>query len=144
MGVWIGGVWNGHFPESEKYFSEAEISMKIPEIPHKNLSSSKFQSPKNCNSIPPLDSLPLFKPARSQFCMFWKIFMPCDPLLLRLSHLLQKGLLKGKEGFQQAPSNLLRTHCLFQHRVNGVGRGGGQAVLNQILIRFHGIRLKSG
>ena len=25
VGVWIGGVWNGHFPESEKYFSEAEF-----------------------------------------------------------------------------------------------------------------------
>ena len=23
VGVWIGGVWNGHFPESEKDFSEA-------------------------------------------------------------------------------------------------------------------------
>ena len=31
---------------------------------------------------------------------------------------------------------LLRTH-----RVNGVGRGGGQTVFNQILARFHGIRL---
>ena len=30
VGVWIGGVWNGHFPESEKYFSEAEISRKMP------------------------------------------------------------------------------------------------------------------
>ena len=30
VGVWIGGVWNGHFPESEKYFSEAEIS-RMPE-----------------------------------------------------------------------------------------------------------------
>ena len=29
VGVWIGGVWNGHFSESEKYFSEAEISRKI-------------------------------------------------------------------------------------------------------------------
>ena len=28
VGVWIGGVWNGHFPESEKYFSEAESSKK--------------------------------------------------------------------------------------------------------------------
>ena len=35
VGVWIGGVWNGHFPESEKYFSEAEFSRKIPEIPQK-------------------------------------------------------------------------------------------------------------
>ena len=32
VGVWIGGVWNGHFPESEKYFSGAEVSRKIPEI----------------------------------------------------------------------------------------------------------------
>ena len=28
IGVWIGGVWDGHFPESEKYFSEAEIPRK--------------------------------------------------------------------------------------------------------------------
>ena len=35
VGVWIGGVWNGHFPESEKYFSEAEISGKILEFPQK-------------------------------------------------------------------------------------------------------------
>ena len=60
VGVWIGGVWNGHFPESEKYFSEAEISRKIPEIPQKErfspnfrLRSLKIQSPKKCNSIPP-------------------------------------------------------------------------------------------
>ena len=30
-----------------------------------------------------------------------------------------------------------------RHRLNGVGRGGGQPVVNQILTRFHGIRLKS-
>ena len=60
VGVWIGGVWNGHFPESEKYFSEAEFSRKIPEIPQKErflpnfrLRNLKIQSPKNCNSIPP-------------------------------------------------------------------------------------------
>ena len=35
VGVWIGGVWNGRSPESEKYFSEAEICRKIPEIPQK-------------------------------------------------------------------------------------------------------------
>ena len=35
VGVWIGGLWNGHFPESEKYFSDAEISRKMPEIPQK-------------------------------------------------------------------------------------------------------------
>ena len=33
---------------------------------------------------------------------------------------------------------------ISRHRVNGVGRGGGQTVFNQILTRFHGIRLKSG
>ena len=32
----------------------------------------------------------------------------------------------------------------FRHRVNGVGHRGGQAVFNQTLTRFHGIRLKSG
>ena len=60
MGVWIGGVWNGHFPESEKYVSEPEICRKIPEIPQKErflpdfrLRNLKIQSPKKCNSIPP-------------------------------------------------------------------------------------------
>ena len=60
VGVWIGGVWNGHFPESEKYFSEAEISRKILEFPQKErflpnfrLRNLKIQSPKKCNSIPP-------------------------------------------------------------------------------------------
>ena len=28
MGVWIGGVWDGHFPEPEKYISVAEFSRK--------------------------------------------------------------------------------------------------------------------
>ena len=32
----------------------------------------------------------------------------------------------------------------LRHRVNGVGRGGDQTVFNQILTRFHGMRLKSG
>ena len=60
VGVWIGGVRNCHFPESEKYFSEAEISRKIPKIPQKErfpsnfrLRNLKIQSPKKCNSIPP-------------------------------------------------------------------------------------------
>ena len=71
MGVWIGGVRNGHFPESQKYFSEAEICRKIPEIPQKErflpnfrLWNSKFRARKNAipyhtpsHSIPPLDSL---------------------------------------------------------------------------------------
>ena len=71
VGVWIGGVWNGHFPESEKYFSEAEISRKFPEIAQRErFYFSKFQAPEFENSepeklqfhtpshsIPPLDSL---------------------------------------------------------------------------------------
>ena len=59
VGVWIGGVWNRHFPESEKYFSEAEICREIPEIPQKErflpnfrLRNLQIQSPKKCNSIP--------------------------------------------------------------------------------------------
>ena len=60
VAVWIGGVWKGNFPESEKYFSEAEFSRKIPEILQKGRYSPKFQAPKfansepeKCNSIPP-------------------------------------------------------------------------------------------
>ena len=52
VGVWIGGVWNGYFPESEKYFSEAEISREIPEIPQKEAIFAKFQAPKFENSEP--------------------------------------------------------------------------------------------
>ena len=43
VGVWIGGLWNDHFPESEKYLSEAEISWKIPEIPQKERFSPNFR-----------------------------------------------------------------------------------------------------
>ena len=52
MGVWIGGVWNDHFPESEKYFPEAEFCRKIPEIPQSGYRSNfrflklEIQSPK--------------------------------------------------------------------------------------------------
>ena len=59
MGLWIGGVWNGHFPESEQYFSEAKISKKIHEIPQKErflpkfrLRNFKYQSPKNAIPYP--------------------------------------------------------------------------------------------
>ena len=62
--VWIGGVWNGHLPEPEKYFSEAEISRKIPEIQQRERERAifdkcqapkfeKFEAPKKCNSILP-------------------------------------------------------------------------------------------
>ena len=70
VGVWIGGAWNGHFPESETYFSEAKISSKILEFPQKERFSPKSQAPKfensepekmqfhtSSHSIPPLDSL---------------------------------------------------------------------------------------
>ena len=57
--VWIGGVWNGHFPESEKLFSEAEISRKMPEIPQKErflpnfrLRNLKIRGPKNAIPYP--------------------------------------------------------------------------------------------
>ena len=30
VGVWIGGVWNGHLPEPEKYFSEVETLQENP------------------------------------------------------------------------------------------------------------------
>ena len=61
VGIWIGGVWNGHFQSPKnKYSSEAEISRKMPEIPQKErfspnfrLRKLKIQSPKKCNSIPP-------------------------------------------------------------------------------------------
>ena len=56
----VYGMAIGHSPESEKYFSEAEICREILEIPHKErllpnfrLRNLKFQSPKTCNSIPP-------------------------------------------------------------------------------------------
>ena len=70
VGVWIGGVWNGHFQESGKYLSEAEVCRKMPGVPQKERFFAKFQAPKfensepeKCNSIPrshsipPLDSL---------------------------------------------------------------------------------------
>ena len=69
VGAWIGGVWNGRFPESENYFSETEISRRIPEIPQKELFSPNFrlrnlkiQSPKKCSSIPPAIPYPHTRP----------------------------------------------------------------------------------
>ena len=82
VGVWIGGVWNGHFPESEKYFLEAEFSRKIPEIPQKerffqisgseifefeNSEPEKLQFHTPSHSIPPLDSLLVLGPP-SEWC----------------------------------------------------------------------------
>ena len=42
-GVWIGGVSNGYFRESEKDFSEAEIYGIIPESPQKERFSPNFR-----------------------------------------------------------------------------------------------------
>ena len=80
MGVWIGGVWNGHFPESEKYFSGAEISRKIPEIPQKNAIFSKFQAPKFENS----------EPEKMQFHTPSHFIPPLDSLLILVSPLSKK------------------------------------------------------
>ena len=59
VGEWIGGVWNGRFSESEKYFSEAEFWRKIHRIPQQEqflpnfrLRNVKFQSPKNAIPYP--------------------------------------------------------------------------------------------
>ena len=64
-----GGMdwWRMEWPFSRvrKYFSEAEICRKIPEIPQKErfspnfrLRNLKFQSPKKCDSIPLATSYP--------------------------------------------------------------------------------------
>ena len=34
VGVWIDGIWNGHFLDSDSLLSEAEICGKIPEFQH--------------------------------------------------------------------------------------------------------------
>ena len=52
VGVWIGGVWNGHFPESQKDFSEAEISRKMPEILQKERFSFAPQNAIPASAIP--------------------------------------------------------------------------------------------
>ena len=49
VAVWVGGMWNGHFPESRKYGSGPEICREIPQIPQKerhsaNSSSVNFES----------------------------------------------------------------------------------------------------
>ena len=69
VGVWVGGVWNGHFPESE-------IMVFILRSFHENPGNStervilaksqapkfEIQSPKKCNSIPP--AIPFHTPTR--------------------------------------------------------------------------------
>ena len=56
---WWRREWS--FSRVRKYFPEAEVSRKMPEIPQKERFSPKFrlrnlkiQSPKNCNSTPPI------------------------------------------------------------------------------------------
>ena len=66
-----GSAWKGHFPESEKCFSDAEIFRKIPKIHAERAVLAKFQTPKFeisvsakmqaltlSHSIPPPDSFP--------------------------------------------------------------------------------------
>ena len=76
-----------------------------------------------------------------------------NPLLTALSKrgLGPKGANWARKGLFRAISALprgceVRSHQrrLPRHRVNGVGQGGGQAILNHILTRFYGIQLKSG
>ena len=52
VGVWIGGVWDAHFPESEKYFSEAGICSRIPRNCAERAIFAKFRAPKFENSEP--------------------------------------------------------------------------------------------
>ena len=70
MGVWAGGVCNGHFPESEKYASDAEICRKTLKLRTKDGFFCQFQAPNfeiserkkmkfhsPSPSLPPLDYL---------------------------------------------------------------------------------------
>ena len=68
IGVWIGGIWNGHFPESEKYLSGPEFSRKIPEMPQKAI-FAKFQAPKFENSEP--EKSQFHTPSRSIPLLSW-------------------------------------------------------------------------
>ena len=69
VGVWIGGVWNGHFPESETIFQRPKFAGKSPKFCRKR-DFAKFQAPyfeisepkeMQCqtpsHAVPPLDSL---------------------------------------------------------------------------------------
>ena len=73
VGVWIGGVWNGHFPESEKFFfrdgnfqenalnsAERAIFAKFQAPKFENSEPEKMQFHTPSHSIPPLDSPPRF------------------------------------------------------------------------------------
>ena len=56
-------------------------------------------------------------------------------------HRPQKG---ADSHVPREPVSTLHVSRQPRHRVNGVGRGGVQAVFNEISTRFHGIQLKSG
>ena len=62
MGVWIGGVWNGHFPESEKYLCQR------PKFPQKSWKFrrksdfAKFRAPKFEISEPEKNAIPYPQP----------------------------------------------------------------------------------
>ena len=50
VGVWIGGVWNDHFPQSEKYFSGPKFSQKF--LRFRRAMFVKCQAPNFENSEP--------------------------------------------------------------------------------------------
>ena len=58
----------------------------------------------------------------------------------RIRQMYGGGVTAAGKGSTLQPEKITRHRAKF----NGVGRGGGQLVFNQILTRFHGIRLKSG
>ena len=87
MGVWIGGVWNGHFPESEKYFSDAEFSRKIPEIPH---GMAIFQSLTNIFQTPNFQGKSLKFRRQSAFYQI-SIWSNAPSNRIATTHWLQEG-----------------------------------------------------
>ena len=74
VGVWIGGVWNGHFPESKKLFIRGwnfqENSWNSPEgaiFAKFQAMKFKIQSPKKCKSIAqPFHAPTRFPPKNSE------------------------------------------------------------------------------
>ena len=84
------------------------------------------------------------QPTGSSKSIVNKWFAQLTPCIEGVSpYFLERGgrLLQRKDMIYICIANSLCLEGLVSH---GVGRGGGQAVLKQILTRFHGIRLNSG
>ena len=95
---------------------------------------NKFGEPLICGwtRIGSDDSLPHPSQMLPQLTIKWKHCRHPVPVEKK------EGSVKGRRPTSgSSPGSKIR--C----RVNGFGRGGGQAVFNQILTRFHGIRLES-